>query len=75
VVIDVVAADDSEASHRLQLAATVADLAQVLKRAAPYADRHVTLEDLLERAEELAALDVVGAEDLVALVEQAVAAG
>ena len=74
-VIDVVAADDSEASHRLQLAATVADLAQVLKRAAPYADRHVTLEDLLERAEALAAVDVVGAEDLVALVEQAIAAG
>lgn len=73
--IDVVAADDEAASsYRLALAATVADLAQVLKRAAPYDDRAVTLEDLLGRAEELAAAGVPGADDLVTVVEQAIAA-
>ena len=45
----------------------------MLKRAAPYADRAVTLDDLLGRAQALADADVAGAEDLVTLVEQAIA--
>lgn len=72
--VDLVAATDgSGASDALRLAATVADVAQVLKQAAPYDDRAVTLDDLLARAEELAAEDVGGADDLVTLVEQAIA--
>ena len=39
--------DDLTPSPALALAATVADLAQVLKSAAPYDDRSVTLDDLL----------------------------
>ncbi len=71
-VIDVLAADEATAaSYRLELAATVADLAQVLKHAAPYDGRAVTLDDLLVRAQALADADVAGAEDLVTLVEQA----
>lgn len=74
-VIDLVSADEEAApSYRLELAATVADLAQLLKRAAAYDGRGVTLEDLLARAEQLAEADVSGAEELVALVEQAIAA-
>jgi len=73
-VIDLVAADDEAApSYRLDLAATVADLAQVLKQAAPYAERGVTLEEILVRAEALADADVPGTESLVTLVEQAIA--
>jgi Ca-activated chloride channel homolog len=73
--IDLVATDgDPGPSYRLFLAATVADLAQVLKQAAPYADRGVTLEEIRARAQSLADADVAGAEDLVTLVEQAVAA-
>lgn len=75
-VIDLVAADqadDAPPSYRLELAATVADLAQVLKQAAPYDDRAVTLDDLLARAQALADADVAGADDLVTVVEQAIA--
>ena len=73
--IDLVTTDgDPGPSYRLILAATVADLAQVLKQAAPYADRGVTLEEILARAQGLADADVAGAEDLVTLVEQAIAA-
>jgi Ca-activated chloride channel family protein len=71
-VIDLVAAD-APPSYRLELAATVADLAQLLKQAAPYDDRAVTLDDLLVRAQALAGADVAGADELVAVVEQAVA--
>jgi Ca-activated chloride channel family protein len=72
--IDLVAADDEAgSSYRLALAATVADLAEALKHAAPYDDRAVTLEDLRLRAQELADADVAGAADLVALVDQAIA--
>jgi len=74
--IDLVAADDGAvASYRLALAATVADIAEVLKHAAPYDDRAVTLDDLRLRARELADADVVGAADLVTLVDQAIAVG
>ncbi len=74
--VDVVAADDeAPASYRLDLAATVADLAEVLKHAAPYDDRAVALEDLLVRAESLAEADVAGAEDLVGVVERAIEVG
>ncbi|WP_322937519.1 vWA domain-containing protein [Nocardioides bizhenqiangii] len=73
-VIDLVAADEESApSYRLELAATVADLAQVLKHAAPYADRTVTLDGILDRARALAEVDVAGADDLVTVVEQAIA--
>ncbi|KAA1426818.1 YfbK domain-containing protein [Nocardioides antri] len=72
-VVDVVAADDEQPSYRLDLAVTVADLAQVLKLAAPYADRGITLDDVLARAEALAAAGVAGAAELVTLVEQAIA--
>jgi Ca-activated chloride channel family protein len=76
VEIDVVAADDAAPpSYRLDLAATVADLAQVLKHAAPYDERGVTLEEILARAEELAGADVAGAASLVTLAEQAIAVG
>ena len=64
--IDLVATDgDPGPSYRLSLAATVADLAQVLKQAAPYADRGVTLEESSPGAQGLADADVAGAEDLV----------
>ncbi|RHW25969.1 DUF3520 domain-containing protein [Nocardioides immobilis] len=76
VAIDLVAADpdnpEAAPSYRLELAATVADLAQVLKQRAPYADRAVTLDGLLVRAEELVDADVPGAGDLLTLVEQAI---
>jgi Ca-activated chloride channel family protein len=73
-VIDVVAADAAAPpSYQFELAATVADLAQVLKQAAPYDDRAVTLDDLLARAQALADADVAGADDLVMVVEQAIA--
>ena len=66
-VVDLVASeDDASSSYRLELAATVADLAQVLKHAAPYDDRAVTLHDLLDRAR---ALD---APELVEVIEQAI---
>ncbi len=74
--IDLVAADpdnpEAAPSYRLELAATVADLAQVLKQREQYADRAVTLEGLHVRAQELADADVPGAGDLVTLVEQAI---
>ena len=79
VAVDLLAADpdDPEAapSYRLALAATVADLAQVLKHASPYDDRDVTLDAILERAEALASAGVAGAGELVTVVEQAVAVG
>lgn len=76
VTIDLVAADEAAPpSYRLDLAATVADLAQLLKHAAPYDDRPVTLADVLARARALADADVAGAEQLVTTVEEAIAAG
>jgi Ca-activated chloride channel family protein len=75
--IDLVAADDqAPPSYRLDLAATVADLAQVLKHVwGPDDDRGATLADVRERAEALAAADVPGAEELVTVVRQAIEAG
>jgi Ca-activated chloride channel family protein len=72
--VELVAADDARpASYRLELAALVADLAQVLKEAAPYDARAVTLEDLLARAHALAGADVAGADELVPVIEKAIA--
>ncbi|MEZ0577600.1 von Willebrand factor type A domain-containing protein [Nocardioides sp. MH1] len=73
---EVVAADpEAPPSYDLGLAATVADLAEVLKHARPYDDRGLTLDDLLVRAQVLAAADVPGAEELVEVVREAIAAG
>jgi Ca-activated chloride channel family protein len=60
------ASADGAPSQRFELAATVADLAQLLKHAAPYDDRAVALEDLLARARTL------DEPDLVAVIEQAI---
>ncbi|WP_183092656.1 vWA domain-containing protein [Nocardioides stalactiti] len=76
VTIDLLAADgQAPASADLALASLVADVAQVLKRAAPFDGRDVTLEDLLVRAEELRAADAEGAPELVTLIEQAMSVG
>ena len=65
---DLVAADpDATPSHSLALASTVADLAQVLKDAAPYRDRDVDLSGIRDRAAALGADEVV---DLVDLAEE-----
>ena len=48
-------------SHALALASTVADLAQVLKGAAPYRDRGVDLAGIRERATALGADEIVAA--------------
>ncbi|MDP2774215.1 MAG: von Willebrand factor type A domain-containing protein [Nocardioides sp.] len=66
------AADPSAApTPALELAALVADLAQVLKGAAPYADRPVDLASLRERAVPLDGAGVDGARELVGLVSAA----
>ena len=63
---ELVAADpEATPSHSLALASTVADLAQVLKGAAPYDDRGVDLDDVRERA------DALGADEIIDLVDQA----
>ena len=63
---DLLAADPQAAPSRsLALAATVADLAQLLKDAAPYRGRDVDLASVRERAQEL------GADEIVTLVDQA----
>lgn len=63
---ELVAADpDAPVSPSWELAVTAADAAQLLKGAAPYADRGVTLDDLRERAEALDDDGVAGATDLV----------
>ncbi len=72
VVVDLLANGDAGPSYRLDLAATVADLAELLKRGGPAEDRGVTLEEILARAEALADAEVAGAEDLVTVVEQAI---
>ncbi|UMG94072.1 hypothetical protein [Nocardioides sp. TF02-7] len=69
----VAGAPDAEGSPDLRLAAAVADLAQLLRRAAPYADRPVTLAAVRDRADALAEDGVPGAAQLVELAEQAIA--
>lgn len=71
----VTAREGDAASYDLQLAATVADLAQLLKHAEPYDDRGLTLEDVRDRARELAGAGVPRADELVTLAEQAIALG
>ncbi|WP_193610092.1 vWA domain-containing protein [Nocardioides lijunqiniae] len=69
---ELTAADPAdEASPALALPAAAADLAQLLKRAAPYAERPVTLESLEERVEVLETEGVDGAEELAELVRAA----
>lgn len=73
---DLVAADPGRAPSRsLELAALVADLAQVLKGAAPYAERPVDLVALRERAQSLDAAGTEGARELLRLVTAAQRAG
>jgi Ca-activated chloride channel family protein len=75
-VVDLVAAEPAAtASDELRLAATVADLAQLLKRAEPYDERGLTLDHLLTRARALVDAGVVGADELVTTIEDAVAVG
>ena len=60
-----------EPSAEVQLAATVADLAQLLKGGGPVADRGVTLESLAARAADLHEQAVPGAEELAEMIELA----
>lgn len=73
--VALVAAGEDAASYDLQLAATAADLAQLLKHAAPYDDRGLTLEEVRDRARELAGAGVPRADELVTIAEQAIALG
>ncbi|WP_187366771.1 vWA domain-containing protein [Nocardioides dongxiaopingii] len=63
--------DDGTPSDAWQLSTAVADLAQVVKGAEPFAERAVTLEDLQERVDPLLARDVPGAAELAEMVELA----
>ncbi|GAB2868790.1 vWA domain-containing protein [Nocardioides pacificus] len=68
--IDLVAADpQSPPSPAWSLVAATADLAQVMKGAAPVADRGITIDDLRGRIDPLVADEVPGAEELLALLE------
>ena len=60
-----------EPSAQLQLAATVADLAELLKGSGPVVDRGVTLESLAARAADLQQQAVPGAEELAEMIELA----
>jgi Ca-activated chloride channel family protein len=62
---------EAAADPSLRLAATVADLSQLLKGATPVAERGVTLDDLAIVAAELDAEGVDGAAELVDLIDQA----
>jgi Ca-activated chloride channel family protein len=62
---------ETEADPSLRLAATVADLAQLLKGATPVAERGVTLDDLAIAAAELDADGVDGAAELGDVIRQA----
>jgi Ca-activated chloride channel family protein len=68
---ELVAAEDVQPEGGLALEAVVADLAQLLKGAAPYADREQTLADLEDRAAALADADVPGADAVVAMIRLA----
>ncbi len=66
------AADPSaSASDQLGLAGAAADLAQLLKHAAPFAERGQHLGDVAARVAELQRDDVDGADELAAMVELA----
>jgi hypothetical protein len=68
---DVVAAEDVQPDGALALEAVVADLAQLLKGAAPYDDRDLTLADLEERAAALDDADVPGAAGVATMIRLA----
>lgn len=68
---DVLISDDDDASPGVRLAALVAYTAELLKGNSVVTDRGLTLDDLLEEAEELADDDVDGADVMVAFLEQA----
>jgi Ca-activated chloride channel homolog len=71
----IAAADtETEVDPSLRLAATVADLAQLLKGATPVADRGLTLDSLAIEAAELESEGVEGAAELATVIEQAQAA-
>ncbi|MEJ7833912.1 MAG: hypothetical protein WKF79_13415, partial [Nocardioides sp.] len=73
--VALLAADPAAAgSPGLALSAAVADLAQVLKGASPVAGRDVDLASLRERAAALDDAGVEGADDLVELIDLALAA-
>lgn len=59
---------DAAAGDEFLLAATVADLAQLLKQAEPVGDREVDLGVLAERADQLEASGVEGADELSDLI-------
>ncbi len=64
----------AEPADELLLAATVADFAQLLKQAPPLSDRELGLDDLAQRADDLAARGVDGAAALSDLIARARAA-
>ena len=69
--VELVAAQDTQPEGSLALEAAVADLAQLLKGAAPYDDRDVTLGQLADRVDALVAADVPGAEGVARMIELA----
>jgi len=62
---------DDDASDSVRMAALVAYTAEVLKGNSVIADRDVTLDDLLDEAEELEDDDVEGADVMVEFIEDA----
>lgn len=68
---ELVAADEAPAEGGLALEAAVADLAQLLKRAAPYAERDLTLADIAARVAALVDAGVPGAEGVAGMVRLA----
>ena len=67
---DITLGDDG-ASDSVRMAALVAYTAEVLKGNSVIADRDVTLDDLLDEAEELEDDDVEGADVMVEFIEDA----
>jgi hypothetical protein len=68
---ELVAAGDQQPEAGLALEAVVADLAQLLKGAAPYEDRDVDLSDLEERVSRLVDAEVPGAESVAEMIRLA----
>jgi Ca-activated chloride channel family protein len=71
VSAELVAAADEQPAGAFALEAVVADLAQLLKRAAPTVERGTTLAGLAQRAGDLAGAGVPGAEEVLAAVRLA----
>ncbi|MQA87877.1 MAG: DUF3520 domain-containing protein [Streptosporangiales bacterium] len=66
-----ITAAEGEPDGSFRLAATVADLAQLLKGASPITERDIALEDLAAEAVDLDAEGVDGAAELVEVIKQA----